>query len=271
MSHTDRARRLVCLVSAAGCVAALVGCSPLATAPEGSESILAVFQGPTPGDAAKMALDEYDANNRYTGTMMLAGAEWGGDDVYIALYEDAADDEDPGVRAAGIRALGLHGSPEHAPMIAQALLDEDKDVRADAARALQRLHNEEVVDLLLTRLDPTVENEAAVRAAAADALGQYAEERVLMSLIGALNDASLAVNHNTLKSLTTLTGQNFGLDDAAWLDWVDDAGTQVFAARKAYVYPAFERDKRLVEYLPFIPEPPNESASAPVGMPSGGV
>ncbi len=76
----------------------------------------------------------------------------------------------------------------------------------------------------------------------------------------------MIVNQTTLSSLKTLTGQDFGVDRRAWAKWVRDT-REPFAARTAYVYPAYTRDKTWLEYLPFISGPPNEVASTPVGMP----
>jgi HEAT repeat protein len=246
----------------------LVGCDSLQGA-RGANSILAIGAPPAPEDAAELALDPYDADKRARGTRLLADANFGGADVYLRLYEDAVGDEDSGVRQAGVRALGLHGGPEHAPLIAERLTDDDRLVRVAAGRALQRLHNPEVVPALIRAIDAEREEEAPVRSEAAHALGQYREPRVLQALIAGLADSSLAVNTATIESLETLTGQNFGLDAAAWLGWLRRADDP-FLAGRVYAYPGFQRDQRLIEYLPFVPGPPNEPPGAPVGMPRDG-
>jgi len=246
----------------------LPACGAFDNVEPGATSLFEVFAPQeSPGDAAAMALDEYDPDSRFTGTRLLANAYFGGEEVYIELYEDAVTDEDAGVRWAGVRALGLHGSPDHVPLIIERLVDEpDRLVRAEAARALQRIHNPIATDPLLRAMDEEFEADPEVRAGAAHALGQYAEPRVVQALIASLNDPALVVNYSTIHALRTLTGQDFGIETRAWLDWYD-ATDNLFAARTAYTYPAFERDKRLLEYLPFMPPPPNETASTPVGMP----
>ncbi|MBZ0171903.1 MAG: HEAT repeat domain-containing protein, partial [Phycisphaerales bacterium] len=206
----------------------------------GAESLLALFQPPTPEDAVELALDEYDADKRYRGTALLANVPYGGEEPYLRLYEDAARDEDAGVRQVGVRALGIHGQPEHAGLIIERLGDEEWLVRMEAARALQRLHNEDAVVPLITRIRPEEEIQAAVRAEAAHALGQYRRPRVVQALIGALNDPSLAVNHNTLSALETLTGQNLGYEPAEWLAWLEQADDP-FEAGRVYTYPGFQR------------------------------
>lgn len=245
------------------------GCGMMDSIPRGAESISAAWSGPTPSQAAEMALDQYNADNRFRGIQLLSNADFGGNDPYVQLYLDALDDEDAGVRWVGVRALGRHGDPAHVGLILERLLDSDAQVRAESARALQRLHDPSAVEPLVRAMDPEFESEVIVRAEAAHALGQYRQARVVQSLIARLDDASLAVNRNTLASLRTLTGQDFGLDRRAWLAWVDRS-EDLFAGGTPYTYPVFSRDKSLIEWLPFVPPPPNESESTPVGMPPGG-
>lgn len=252
------------------------GCERFEAA-RGTESILdvAISPGPSPAEYTRMAMDPYDPNARYVGTAALAGAYFANEPAYIALFEDNADDEDPSVRAAAMRGLANHGEPHHVPMLATGLADPDKLVRLEAARGMQRLHNPVAVTPLLDALrepdslrSPALrgEPEAEVRAEAAAALGQYAESRVVEALIAALRDESLAVNRAALQSLRTLTGQDLGLDHAAWVDWRADA-TDLFAGRSLYTYPVFNRSKSWVEYLPFVPSPPNEVPAPPAGLP----
>jgi|TARA_R110000782_G_scaffold45706_10_gene101357 hypothetical protein len=242
------------------------GCDTFSDVPRGTTSLLQVFTPQTaPSEAAEMAIDPYSPERRYRGTTLLSNADFGGQPVYIELYIDAIDDADPGVRAAGVRALGRHGEPAHVPLLVARLRDSDRMVRIAAARALQRVHNPVAVPGLLAAIQESREPDIDVRVAAAEALGQYAEPRVVQGLMAALADPRLSVNHAVRASLVTLTGQDFGVDRRAWLDWYDST-EDTFAGRQPYVYPAFNRDKRLIEYLPFVPEPPNEAASSPVGV-----
>ena len=256
-------------ITRAGALSAVLllagGCSMFDSIPRGAESVTEIFRGPSPTEAADMALDPYDPDRRFRGIQLLANSDFGGQEPYVALYIDGLDDQDAGVRWASVAAIGRHGDPEHVELIVDHLTDPDVGVRTEAARALQRLHNDIAVPALMAATDPANESEPAVRAEAANALGQYAEQRVVQALIARLSDPSLSVNHNTLESLQTLTGQNFGLDQRAWVAWVDET-EDVFAARKPYTYPVFARDKTIVEWLPFVPEPPNEAESTPVGM-----
>jgi HEAT repeat protein len=237
----------------------------------GAESILALFAPPSPEEAARMAMDEFDADRRYRGTRLLSTAPFAGEPLYIALFVDNADDPDAGVRAISMRALANHGGPEHAAILVRGLSDADRLVRWEAARGLQRLHNPAAIEPLLALLSEEKEPDVAVRTEAATALGQYAEARVVEALIAALNDANLSVNLATLSSLRTLTGQDLGSDPKPWLEWYRSAGSSAFAGRSVFTYPAFSRGKKWFEYLPFVPPPPNEPSMPPAGFPSPGV
>lgn len=262
-THINRLPTTLALLTA---VAVISGCNTFDNVPRGTKSLFEVFVPQTsPSEAADMATDQYSAENRYRGTTLLSNAEFGGDGVYLELYLDGMDDQDSGVRSASVRALGRHGDPEHVGLIVNALADENLIVRVEAARALQRVHSADAIDPLIKIINEDNETSADVRAAAADALGQYKENSVVQALIGALRDSRLVVNDRVQHSLLVLTGQNFGLDRRAWIDWFNST-EDIFAGAQPYTYPVFNRKKRLVEYLPLIPPPPNETTSTPVGM-----
>jgi len=267
--------KLVSIAAAAvwaACVVVLSGCE-IGDVRPGAKSVLEVFTPPTPEEAVRMAIDKYDPDKRYRGTLLLANAPFGGEAPYLRLFVENSQDEDPGVRAAALRGLGQHGSPADVPLIVERMKDTDPGVRTEAARALQRVHNLVAVDSLLRAIaqdkDGTpLEPEAEVRQEAANALGQYAENRVVEGLIAALADDTLAVNRATQDSLRTLTGQDFGFDRAGWQRWYRGANN-LFAAQSVYVYPVFHRDRSLLERLPFVSGPPNEQASTPAGLQPG--
>lgn len=271
--NRDMLRRNAQRAAAIGLMAFAVGCTW--DLPRGTESILVFNTEPTPSEAAAWAIDRYDADKRYRGTLLLANAPYGGDEVYMQLFLDNIRDTDPAVRAAATRAIGRHGEPEQVPLLVDRLKDEDRFVRAEAARGLQRLHNPVAVDPLIDVLRPTddgedyVEKDAEVRAEAATALGQYPQNKVIEVLIATLADPNLAVNRAAKASLQTLTGQDFGLDRRAWIDWYDQTRA-TFAGQNRYTYPVFRRDTKWWEYLPFVSKPNNEPVSTPIGMPLPG-
>lgn len=241
----------------------------------GSEGLLQdLFKQPSPTDAVEMSVDRYDADKRYQGTNLLANAPFAGEPVYIDLFIANSSDEDPAVRSAAVRGLANHGGPEHAALLAERLRDPDKLVRVEAARALQRIHSDEVVDTLLLaikegELEDDAEPDPQVRAQAADALGQYAENRVVRALISTLTDSNFLVISRARQSLRTLTGQDFGFDNKAWTAWERDTDN-LFAAQSVYRFPGYERERKFVEYFPFVPQPPNQQGSVPIGMPPPG-
>ena len=231
-----------------------------------AQSIFGLLSRPSPAQATAWALDEENADRRYQGTLLLANAPFAGEDVYIELFVDNLDDEDAAVRSAAARALAHHGRPEHVPLLIGALSDETELVRFEAARALQRIHSPVAVRPLIDKLDEEAEESTEVRAACAHALGQYPEPRVLAALAASLRDQSLAVNISAEEALMYLTGQNFGLDQRAWIEYIYGTGDP-FEGQLAYEYPHFERDRRWIEYVPLVPQAPNEPAAQPVGMP----
>jgi hypothetical protein len=262
--------RAVLLALPAACPLLLLGgCDTFDLRP-GATSVFQFWQETTPAEAAEMAVDPFNADRRYKGTIALAGQPFAGDEIYMRLFIDNARDEDAAVRAAATRALGNHGGPEHAPLVLENLTHPDAIVRAEAARSLQRLHAPEAVEPLirviaLDRANAPAELDADTRAEAALALGQYRQERVLQALIRSLVDPQLSVNRNARESLRTLTGQDFGYDQRAWLAWAD-ATREPFAAGRVYQYAYYWRDKRWYEYLPLVPQPKVERPGVPAGL-----
>ena len=254
------------LLSAGGCGLELSGGSGALE----QETIFSIWSPPDPAEAARWAADPYDPDKRQKGMLLLANAPWGGESVYLRFYENALADEDAGVRATACLALGRHGDPDQAPLIAERLTDSDQIVRREAAHALQRLHNPLVVQPLLRAADQRNESDSETRAAAVTALGQYPDARVVQILIASLQDQRLLVNQSALASLPVLTGQDFGYDVGAWVQWSADSD-DLFAGRGSYVYPVYRRNPKLWElFIPWM-HPPNETASTPVGLTRGPV
>lgn len=262
--NTPRALQLIIATAGAsfgaGCGLELSGGANLE-----QESVFSIWSPPTPAEAARWAADPYDPDKRQKGMLLLANAPWGGDPVYVRFYESALNDADGGVRATACIALGRHGSPEHARLIAERLQDSDPAVRREAAHALQRVHNPAVVRDLMRAADTRYESDSETRAAAATALGQYPDPQVVQTLIGSLRDQRLLVNQAALDSLVVLTGQDFGFDVRAWVQWTSQTA-DLFAGRGSYVYPVYQRNPKLWElFVPWM-QPPNETASMPVGL-----
>jgi len=221
----------------------------------------------SPSQAARWMVDMNDADNRRRGLVLISNAPFGGAEVYVAIYrDDVLYETNPLVKAAAITALGRHGRPSDVPAIAATLSDASVQVRWAAARALQRLHNDEAVPALLVAM-LAEEQDEDVRMAAAIALGQYPQDRVFQGLVAALDDRRLSVNAAARESLRTVTGQDFGLDPKAWLKWYDEVDDP-FAGKKEYLFPTYQRDKTFMEMLAFWSSREWEKPAPPAGLDS---
>ncbi len=212
-----------------------------------------------------MATDEFDANKRYQGIQLLSGASFAGEPIYVDLFRRSTADSDAGVRGLAARALGTHGTPQDAVTLATLLKDKDPGVRVEAARGLQRLHDSQAIGGLIDALSLLKEEDERVRRESALALGQYRETRVMDALITALDDESVAVNFGVRDSLRALTGQDLGLSRRDWQQWYRSVDAP-FAAANGYTFPVFNREKRIWEYFPFMPQPANETPALPAGL-----
>ncbi len=226
----------------------------------------------SPRQAAEYALDPDDPDNRREGILLLSNSHFGYEPTYVTLYREYVRYEsDSMVRAVSIQALSRYGDPADAMFILPHLTDENIQVRREASKGLQRLHNPAVIsDLIIVLRDPN-EN-AEVRSAAAIALGQYPEDEVFQGLVTALDARELSINLATQHSLRTLTGQDFGLDSAAWYDWHLEAEREgtVFTGQQEYFYPTYSRKLSWMEQLAFWSKPTFESPGQPAGMTPGG-
>ena len=229
------------------------------------ESILSAFAPTSPGEAARMALDEWNPEERRRGILLLANAPWGGEEPYMRLYRAAITDGDAAVRTVAIRALAMHGEGEDVALILPNLNNADRLLRWEAARALQRLHDPRAIEPLLGHLSAEGEREVLVRASVADALGQYAEPRVVLALVGALDDPDLAVVRSAERSLRFLTGEELGSDPRDGSRWLASAGDPC-ANQTMYEYRAYHRDVRWYEYINPFAVVPNELPASPAGM-----
>jgi HEAT repeat protein len=267
-------RRTILFLLTGSC-AFLCACGITSNVRPGATSILDVVAPPDPSVALKEAADPFRSELRYRGTQTLTALSLEAGATPIASQEPALGilrnnlaDSDPGVRSLAARALGSFGDETDALQIAALLADTDPQVRTEAARALQRLHDPNVVDALLARLSQDAEPDPQVRLEVATALAQYRQTKVVDALIASLDDEHLGVNRRTQASLRTLTGQDFGLSRASWQAWYRaiPSAQQVFAASTGYVHPAYTRARKWYEYIPLVPQPPNETPGTPAGM-----
>jgi hypothetical protein len=228
------------------------------------------FTPPSPAQAARWAADPNDRENARRGTILLANAPFGGTEVYVKMYRLYAEDAgDPLVRAAALQALARHGDAADAPLVAKSLVSPFRQVRLAAAKALQRLHDPAVADLLWPRL-VNAEEDSDVRTEVAIALGQYPTPAVFNALVAALSQRELAVNTAALDSLRMITGKDLGIDEDAWLQHMVTAKPPLLET-PLYLYPTFVRDLDMWDYLMFWDPVAFESPDVPIGMKQLGV
>jgi hypothetical protein len=262
--HENIMHRGGILIFLIGFVALVCGCETISQDVKGLAKSLKPV---TPPEAGRMMIDQYDANKRREGTILISNAPFGGAPPYLANYRDMVDHEsDPIVKAVAIRALARHGEPADALRITPHLSHENFQVRWEAAKGLQRLHNPAVAgDLIRVLLDES--EQADVRIAAAIALGQYPEDRVFHGLLSALDERELAVNAAAERSLNLLTSQSFDMDSLRWLNWYNSVGSSAaFSRQQEYLYPTYWRDETIWEKLAFWTSLNFEKPAPPAGL-----
>lgn len=253
-SVMDDHRRQSLFVAVLGRLTALSLLTTVSMISSGCDTIASDFQDladqispPSPQEAAQWATDFSAPEAQQKGIMLIGNAPWGGSDEYLRLYRTCIEGPfDPLVKAAAIRALGYHGEPSDAQLLANQLEHEVSYVRLEAAKALQRIHDEKVADALWERL--VNEEEASVRIELAIALGQYPRDSVFQALVLSLESRELAVNLAAADSLRTLTGQDYGLDSRRWLAWYK-AASEPFKYEEVYLYPVYTRPLGFFDYI----------------------
>lgn len=226
-----------------------------------------IINTPGPRQTVRDAFNVYDADMRRAAIDRLSAAPFGGDGPYLETYRLIVTDQDPTVVAACLRALGRHGGPEDAAVIARRLQHESSLVRWTAAGALQKVHNPEAAVGPLVRVLSGNEPEADVRAAAARALGQYALPLVFDTLVGALNDRDYSVAEAAHRSLVTLTGrEELPVDSRDWIAWAKEHRGRLFAGGTAYTYEPYPTPPSFFDDLQFWKEAVTPEPRRPRGI-----
>ena len=220
---------------------------------------------PSPAEAGRWAVDDSDPENQRRGVLLLGNASFGGEAVYVNLYRLYIEENtDPVVKATAIQALARHARAEDAALVAKQLDSKIEQIRVAAAKALQRIHNPAIADLIWKKLI-NEDEPAAVRVELAIALGQYPSRDVFEALCSALDDRELAVNLAAADSLRLLTGADFGLEPGLWRSWAD-ANPDALRTDVPYYYPTFERQLGFGDYIMFWAIPTFEQPGVPAGM-----
>ena len=264
MRYTPRVLRSLLMLM---CMLLSVGCD---TVSEDFNDFVESFKPPSPFEAATWASDFNDPGKQRRGIVLISNSYFGGSEPNLKLYRllVASDTDqlvDPLVRAAALRALGRWGEPEDAKLIAPYLQDESyEQIRLEAAKSLQRLHEESVEGAIWRQLVDDEEVES-VRIELAIALGQYPSDASFQALVRSLDDRSLALNLAAADSLRVLTGENYGLDGPFWLSWYESTKTP-FADSETFLYPTFQRKISFFERLVFWAPVTFEKPGVPRGL-----
>jgi len=131
------------------------------------------------------------------------------------LQEDLLD-EDWEVRADAAEALGEIKRPEAIRLLSFALNDEDEDVRESVVYALANIGGDEAVQAITVALRDV---ESWVRESAVEALGEIGGENAVNALATALQDDDPSVREMTVEALGEIGGDIvIGLLEKALLD-----------------------------------------------------
>ncbi len=190
--------------------------------------------------------------------------------VYLAFYRAILADPrtDPTVAAVCGAALANHGQPEDARHLTPLLTDSPEAfARWQAAMSLQRLHHSDAIGPLMQATGN--DEDADVRAAAANALGQYARRDVFDTLVIALDDPDAGVAREARGVLAGLTGQDVGDDPRAWLDLADAArrgnATSLFDLQP-YTFTPYPPSRGTLGWVLFFLPPTQATPQTPRGF-----
>ena len=244
--HRSTATRLLAAVATSSAVllATLGGCDSISS---DFQSLGNAIFPPSGAEVGEWATNFNDPETQQRGLVLLGTAPWAGTEQYLELYRTCIQGPwDPLVKAGAIKALGVHGNPEDASLIASELENEFPYVRKEAAKSLQRLHDPSVQDTLWQRL--IIEEDQGVQIELAIALGQYPSDAVFQALVLELEDRKLAVNLAAADSLRCLTGEDHGINSREWLAWYRSVQNP-FKNEEIYLYPVYTRPLGILDWI----------------------
>jgi hypothetical protein len=136
------------------------------------------------------------------------------------------------VRLVAVQILGNLKTPKAIPLLMTVLKDPHPDVALQATRALGKIGEESAIDSLLQQ--SLFDNNADIRAAAAQALGLIPSNRTVLPLIETLKDPVPEVQRSAWVSLQKITRKFFPIDYKTWKDWHEDESS--FEKRRQEYY-----------------------------------
>jgi HEAT repeat protein len=115
-----------------------------------------------------------------------------------------------GVRAACVRGLYKAGKDEAAPLLIEALKDENVEVRNSSAMFLGWIESKEAIPALLQVA--AADSDPRVRKSAIQALENIRDEGAVLPLIRLLNDDSKDIRDRVLVALERITGETLSVN-----------------------------------------------------------
>ena len=162
---------------------------------------------------------------RVRGINGFISREFGKHPPYTPLYKAmAAEDRDPLVRAAAVRALNRSRDRTATPVFIKGLSDPHEWVRLESAKALVRVPDPAAIAPLLQvvrRQDETRE----VRIAAVDALRHYKNMEVARALASLLAERDFSIVWQSRRSLRDITQKDFRYDESKWMEYLANPQT----------------------------------------------
>jgi HEAT repeat protein len=178
--------------------------------------------GRTPTAAAQKVYNQGSADMRREGINELSDRNFGRKAPYTEQYQIMAQtDRDWLVRAAAIRALNRSRDSSATGIYVKALADENDIVRVEACKALVHMPDP-AAPAALVKLLGDASQPRDVRIWAAEALQHYRTLDVARTLASQLQGREFGVAWQSRKSLVTITGQDLGYDEPAWLKYLAD-------------------------------------------------
>lgn len=116
-----------------------------------------------------------------------------------------------GVRTACVRGLYKVGQAAAAPLLIEALKDENREVRNSAAMFLGWIESQEAIPSLLQVA--AADNDLRVRKSAIQALENIRNQDAVLPLIRLLNDDALDIREKVLVTLERITGETLVLSN----------------------------------------------------------
>jgi HEAT repeat protein len=128
-------------------------------------------------------------------------------------------------RSSAAAALGQIRDARAVEPLIGALKDRDSLVRFAAMRALGQIRDARAVEPLIATL---TRGESSARSSAATALGSIGDQRAIEPLITTLKNCKERPElcRAAAESLKAMTGQDFGIDHARWVQWSKEKTTQ---------------------------------------------